>query len=373
MRIGIACYPTHGGSGAVASDLALALAARGHDIHVISYARPFRLGEFHENIIVHEVSVASYPVIQYPPYALALATKMVEVTRTYDLDLIHSHYAVPHAASAYLAQAILSERKLKTVTTLHGTDITLVGVDSSFFEVVKFAIEKSDAVTAVSQYLRNRTISEFGIRRDIEVIYNFVDTNRYRPVSDHCVREHFAPHGEKLLIHASNFRPVKRVGDVVRVFARVREKIPARLLLVGDGPERLFVQHLVRELNQTDHVVFMGLQDYLERILPCTDLLLLPSEQESFGLVALEAHACGVPVIASRVGGLPELVQDGKTGFLAPVGDVAEMAEKALTLLEDPKLHRSFSRKARRLAETRFRTDLVVPEYERLYERVLAA
>ncbi|GAB4255992.1 MAG: N-acetyl-alpha-D-glucosaminyl L-malate synthase BshA [Acidobacteriota bacterium] len=355
----------------VASELALALASRGHEIHVISYARPFRLGEFRENVLVHEVDIASYPLFQYPPYALALATKMVEVARNHQLDLIHSHYAVPHAASAYLARAILGDAGLKTVTTLHGTDITLVGLDSSFYEVVRFAIEQSDAVTAVSRYLKERTISEFAVRRPIHVVYNFVDTERYLPQSDHCVREYFAPQGEKLLIHASNFRPVKRVGDAVRVLARIREEIPARLLLVGDGPERLFVQQLVKELKLTDHVVFLGQQDYLERILPCTDVLILPSEQESFGLVALEAHACGVPVVAARVGGVPEVVEDGMTGFLVPVGEIGEMAAQVLRLLADDQLHREFSRRARERAERNFRTDLIVPEYERIYREVV--
>ncbi|MFZ0427858.1 MAG: N-acetyl-alpha-D-glucosaminyl L-malate synthase BshA [Acidobacteriota bacterium] len=371
MKIGIACYPTHGGSGVVASELAIGLAEKGHEIHIISYATPFRLGSFYENIYVHEVEVSSYPLFRYPPYALSLATKLVDVTREYHLDLVHSHYAIPHAASAYLAKKILGDRQLRTITTLHGTDITLVGLDSSFYQVIKFAIEESDGVTAVSEYLRKRTVEEFDIRREIRVIYNFVDTERYRPDAERCFRGHFAPEGEKILMHASNFRPVKRPGDAVRLLGRLRERIPAKLILVGEGPERLFVQQLVKELKLTGHVHFLGQQDYLEQLMACADLFVLPSEQESFGLVALEAHACGVPVIGTRVGGMPELVRDGETGFLVPVGEIGAMVDKAALLLSDEEMLRSFRLRARALAVEHFRREAIIPQYEALYREVL--
>ena len=371
MKIGIACYPTHGGSGVVASELAIGLAEKGHEIHIISYATPFRLGSFYENIYVHEVEVSSYPLFRYPPYALSLATKLVDVTREYHLDLVHSHYAIPHAASAYLAKKILGDQQLRTITTLHGTDITLVGLDSSFYQVIKFAIEESDGVTAVSEYLRKRTVEEFDIRREIRVIYNFVDTERYRPDAERCFRGHFAPEGEKILMHASNFRPVKRPGDAVRLLARLRERIPAKLILVGEGPERLFVQQLVKELKLTGHVHFLGQQDYLEQLMACADLFVLPSEQESFGLVALEAHACGVPVIGTRVGGMPELVRDGETGFLVPVGEIGAMVDKAALLLSDEEMLRSFRLRARALAIEHFRREAIIPQYEALYREVL--
>lgn len=373
MRIGIACYPTHGGSGAVASELAKHLATRDHEVHIVSYATPFRLGSYQENLYVHEVEVASYPLFKYPPYALSLATKLVDVAQEYDLDLIHSHYAVPHSASAFLAKSILGSHRLKTVTTLHGTDITLVGVDSSFSRVVKFAIEESDGVSAVSHYLRRKTIEEFQIEREISVVHNFVDTEKYHPESENCIREHFAPEGEKILMHASNFRPVKRVGDVVRVFERVRREMPAKLLLVGEGPERLFVQQLIRDLKLTQDVHFLGQQDYLEEPLACADLFLLPSEQESFGLVALEAHACGVPVIANHTGGIPEVVESGRTGYLTAVGEISQMSEYALELLSDSERYTEFSRRARQIACERFDWRDIVPAYERLYQDVIDA
>ena len=359
MKVGIACYPTHGGSGVVASELALGLAKRGHEVHIVSYATPFRLGSFQENLFIHEVTVASYPLFRYPPYALSLATKLVDVAQEYDLDIIHSHYAVPHAASAYLAKKILGSERLKIITTLHGTDITLVGVDESFNRVVKFAIEESDGVTAVSKYLRNRTIEEFHIRHPIRVIPNFVDNERFGGKENPCGREHFAQPDEKILMHASNFRPVKRVGDTVRVFERIRKKIPAKLLLVGEGPERLFVQQLVKELKISEDVRFLGEQDYLEEILNCADLFLLPSEQESFGLAALEAHASGVPVIATRTGGLPEVVVEGETGFLVPVGEI------------DSELHSSFRENARRLSRERFDIHSIIPQYEEFYRETM--
>lgn len=371
MKIAVVCYPTHGGSGVIASELALGLAGKGHDVHIVSYAVPFRLRTFHPNLVVHEVEVATYPLFKYPPYTLGLATKLAEVASDHRLDIIHAHYAVPHAVSAYLARQILGGSLPKVITTLHGTDITLVGGDRSFHRVIRFAIETSDTVTAVSEYLRRRTIEEFFIERPIDVIHNFVDTSRCRRLTDGCSREHWAPHGEKVLIHASNFRPVKRVSDVIRIFALVQKQVPSKLLLVGEGPERLFAQQLVKELKLSDHVHFLGTQDYLEEVLSCADLMLLPSEQESFGLVALEAMSCEVPVVASNVGGLPELVLDGETGFIFPVGEVREMATAAVQLLSDEQKLRDFRRRARRHAVESFDSSLILPKYERAYEELL--
>lgn len=371
MKIGIVCYPTHGGSGVVASELAIGLAKKGHEIHIVSYAPPFRLRAFYQNIFVHEIEVATYPLFKYPPYELGLVTKLVELAETHGLDIIHAHYAVPHAASAYLAKQIFNSKRLKTITTLHGTDITLVGADPSFQRVVKFAIEKSDGVTAVSRYLMKRTVEEFDIRREIRVIPNFVDIHRPSQIRDLCSREAWAPQGEKILMHASNFRPVKRIADVVRIFAKVREAIPAKLLLIGEGPERLFIQQLVRELKLNSDVHFMGEQDQLEPLFLCADLFLLPSEQESFGLTALEAMNCGVPVIATDIGGLPEVITHGQTGYLFPVGDIADMAASAISLLGDPARHELFKAQARRRAEQYFNGEKIIPIYEAFYEEIL--
>ena len=373
MKVGIVCYPTHGGSGVIASELALGLAENGHEIHIVSYAMPFRLGSFHQSVFVHEVEVATYPLFKYPPYALALATKLVDVAREYGLDLIHAHYAVPHAASAYLAKKMLRSQKLKTITTLHGTDITLVGADKSFDQVIKFNIEESDGVTAVSHYLQQRTIQEFNIDREIRVIYNFVDARRYSHESTDCAKGHFAPRGEKVLMHASNFRSVKRVEDVVHVFARIKEHISAKLLLIGEGPDRLLVQQKVKELNLSDDVVFLGEQDYMEELMSCADLFVLPSEQESFGLAALEAQSFGVPVIGTQVGGLPEVVAHGETGFLLPVGDIDGMAVKALELLQSPDQYAAFRKKARERVLHCFDSKLLIPQYEAYYQEILSS
>jgi N-acetyl-alpha-D-glucosaminyl L-malate synthase BshA len=371
MKVGIVCYPTHGGSGVVASELAIGLAKKGHEIHILSYAPPFRLRSFHQSIFIHEVEMASYPLFKYPPYALGLATKLVELVEAYDLELIHAHYAVPHAASAYLAKQVLSPQRIKIITTLHGTDITLVGADQSFHRVIKFTIEKSDGVTAVSEYLKQRTIREFDIQREIRVIYNFVDPVRPEQSQIQCDRASYAAHGEKILMHASNFRPVKRVGDVVRIFAQVQAKMPAKLILVGDGPERLFIQQLIKELKLSDNVYFLGEQDHLEPLFSCADLFLLPSEQESFGLTALEAMNCGVPVIGSETGGLPEVITHGQTGYLYPVGEIKKMAEKSIELLSEPQKHDLFKRQARRRATESFNADHIIPQYEAFYEEIL--
>jgi N-acetyl-alpha-D-glucosaminyl L-malate synthase BshA len=371
MNIGIVCYPTHGGSGVVASELAVGLARKGHQLHVLSYAPPFRLRAFHQNVFLHEVDVASYPLFKHPPYELGLATKLVELAEIHGLDIIHAHYAVPHAASAYLAKQILGTDRPKTVTTLHGTDITLVGADPSFRRIVRFAIERSDGVTAVSRYLKERTIREFDIRRDIRVIPNFVEIDRPDRIRDACSRAAFAPEGESILMHASNFRPVKRVADVVRIFALVRRQRPAKLLFVGDGPDRPHIQSLVREMGLGRDVHFLGEQDQLEPLFFCADLFLLPSEQESFGLTALEAMNCGVPVIATDIGGLPEVIADGDAGYLLPVGDIEGMASKAVALLSDRDRLERFRRQARRLARERFDAARIIPEYERFYEELL--
>ena len=370
MHIAIVCYPSHGGSGVIASELALGLADRGHLVHIVSYAVPFRLREFHPRVRLHEVEVATYPLFKYPPYTLGLATKLAEVATEERLDVIHAHYAVPHAVSAFLAREILGEGAPKIVTTLHGTDITLVGADESFHRVTRFAMQVSDAVTAVSEFLRQRTIEEFSLERDVDVIYNFVDTEAGR-VDASDGRSVWAAGGEKIVVHASNFRPVKRVSDVVRVFELVRRAVPAKLLLVGEGPERLFVQQLVKELKISDHVHFLGEQDNLHSIFSCADLLLLPSETESFGLVALEAMSCQVPVVGTRVGGLPEVVTHGESGFLAPVGEIREMADAATSLLTDEERHRRFAAAARERAVSAFDSNLIIPQYEALYERLL--
>lgn len=372
MKIGIVCYPTHGGSGVVASELAIGLAQKNHEVHIVSYAPPFRLHAFHKNIFIHEVEVASYPLFKYPPYALGLATKLVELAEQCDLELIHAHYAVPHAASAYLAKQILNTQKVKTITTLHGTDITLVGTDQSFRRVIKFTIEKSDGVTAVSNYLRQRTIEEFDIQREIRTIYNFVDPSRSAQEWNACTKESFAQAGEKILMHASNFRPLKRVGDVVRIFARVREQLPSKLILIGDGPERLFIQQLVKELKLNDDVYFLGTQDHTEPLFLCADLFLLPSEQESFGLTALEAMACSVPVIGTRIGGLPEVVVHDETGYLFPVGEIKRMADQAVLLLKDSEIHAQFKLNARRRATQFFNAEQIIQQYEAFYEEILS-
>ena len=373
MIIGIVCYPTHGGSGVVASELAIGLAQKGHVIHIVSYAPPFRLRTFHQNIFIHEVEAAAYPLFKAPSYELGLAAKLVELAEHHGLEIIHAHYAVPHAASAYLAKQIFNSGRLKTLTTLHGTDITLVGADPSYRRVVKFAIEQSDGVTAVSTYLKNRTVEEFGIRREIRVIPNFIEPDRPDRNRGQCSREAFAPHGEAILMHASNFRPVKRVADVVRIFARVRARIPAKLLLVGDGPDRPMVEQLAAALNLGADVHFLGEQDQLEPLFFCADLFLLPSEQESFGLTALEAMNCGVPVIATDVGGLPEVVVHGETGFLFPVGDIAAMADKAVEIMGDAPARERLSAQARLRAVQHFDAARIIPQYEAYYRDLVSS
>lgn len=372
MKIGISCYPTHGGSGVVATELSLQLANMGHEVHIISYATPFRLNMFHPNIVLHEVEVSVYPLLKYPPFGLSLATKLAEVASEHGLDILHAHYAVPHATSAWLARQLIAPRPIKIITTLHGTDITLVGSDPSFQRVVQFSIERSDGVTAVSHYLRTRTEEEFGIRREIRVIHNFIDPKRGEDPTRLCKKSQYAPNNEFILMHASNFRPVKRVTDVVRIFARVRAKLPAKLLLIGEGPERILVQQVVRELNLQRDVVFIGMVDHIDDLLKCADLFLLPSEQESFGLAALEAMNCRVPVIGARTGGLPEVVEHGVTGYLYPVGHINEMAEGCLDLLLHPEKLARFREAARRDAVDRFSIEVIMPQWMQFYEQTLA-
>ncbi len=370
LRIGITCYPTYGGSGIVATELGKELAERGHRVHFISYALPQRLERFHPRIFFHEVEVMSYPLFEHAPYVLALASKMAEIAHYEKLDLLHVHYAIPHAAAAYLAKKI-NANKLKIVTTLHGTDITLIGNDRTFLPVTKFSIEASDGVTAVSRFLKRVTLKEIKARKDIRVIPNFINTNVYRRAGDESCRRKIAHGNEKVLIHVSNFRPVKRIDDVVMIFKRVLQKVPCRLLLVGDGPERSRIEGLVRHERLQERVHFLGKQESVIELLCCSDLLLLPSETESFGLAALEAMSCSVPVIASRVGGLPEVVAHGETGYLHPVGQVDAMADSAVALLKNDRAWHRMSVMCRLRAERSFSVERILPRYEKFYTEIL--
>jgi N-acetyl-alpha-D-glucosaminyl L-malate synthase BshA len=362
-----------GGSGAVAVELGKQLARRGHSVHFISYRLPFRLGEFHSNVSFHAVDVSSYSLFEYPPHDLALAAKMAEVSRESRLDLLHVHYAIPHAIAGVLARDMLGDAAPKLVTTLHGTDITLVGQDRSFSEITRFGIERSDGVTAVSEFLRRMTVDEFQVKNAIEVIPNFVDASDYCPTRAYKNAAAFAAPGEKVLLHVSNFRPVKRVLDVVRILERVTREVPAVLLMVGEGPERASAQALARRLGIAERVRFLGTQETIEEIAGMADVFLLPSELESFGLSALEAMACGVPVVGSDAGGLPEVVKHTETGFLLPVGDVDGMATRTLEILKDGERRREMGDAGRRRAVSLFGADRIVSQYERLYERVVGS
>ncbi|MES1261722.1 MAG: N-acetyl-alpha-D-glucosaminyl L-malate synthase BshA [Acidobacteriota bacterium] len=374
MRIGITCYPTYGGSGIVATELGLELATRGHDIHFITYANPIRLDPSIPRIHYHEVEVSNYPLFQYPPYCLALASRMADVAESYDLDLLHVHYAIPHSISAMLArQMTQSRRTLPFITTLHGTDITLVGMDPSYFAITKFSIEQSDGVTSISENLRRQTEEVFGVSNEIRVIHNFVNCSTYSPDPERRGIERFAPEGEKLLIHLSNFRPVKRVNDCIRILAEVRKHTSARLLMVGDGPERGPAEHLAGQLGVQKYVDFLGKRNNVERLIRLAHVLLMPSEMESFGLAALEAMACGVPAVGTRVGGVPELITQGEDGFLENVGDVAAQSARVLELLTDAPLHERMAKAARKTALTCFCTEKIIPQYEKYYEDVLKA
>ncbi len=361
MRIGITCYPTYGGSGIVATELGLELAARGHDVHFITYANPIRLDTESPRVHYHEVEVSNYPLFQYPPYCLALASRMAEVAEDYRLDLLHVHYAIPHSISALLAKQMLQPRlSLPFITTLHGTDITLVGLDRSYYPITKFSIEQSDGITSISEDLRRHTVEVFGVQNEIRVIHNFVNIDLYKPLPER-------PREEKRLVHLSNFRPVKRVLDCIYILAEVRRHVAAHLYMIGDGPERGPAQRLARELGIDNHVTFMGKQDHVERLIPQNHVLLLPSEMESFGLAALEAMACGVPPVATCVGGVPELITHGHDGFLEATGDISAQSARVVELLTDEALYERVSAAARRTAVERFSTDLIIPRYEQYY------
>jgi N-acetyl-alpha-D-glucosaminyl L-malate synthase BshA len=373
LKIGITCYPTYGGSGIVATELGLELATRGHEIHFITYSNPIRLDSGLPRIHYHEVEVSNYPLFQYPPYCLALASRMSDVAESYQLDLLHVHYAIPHSISALLArQMTAKKRRLPFITTLHGTDITLVGVDRSYFGITKFSIEQSDGITAISEDLRRHTVETFEVDNEIRVIHNFVNCETYQPDPDRHGIERYAPDGEKLLIHLSNFRPVKRVLDCIRIFAEVRKHADARLLMVGDGPERGPAEHLAWTLGVKQHVDFLGKQNHVEQLIRLAHVILMPSEMESFGLAALEAMACGVPAVSTRVGGVPELITDGEDGFLEEVGDIPRLAARATQLVTDDALHARMAAAARHTAVNRFSTETLIPQYEAYY-RIMKA
>lgn len=372
MKIGIVCYPTYGGSGVLATELGIGLAKRGHEVHFITYKRPARLVTFQENVFYHEVSGEDYPLFEYAPYETALASKLVEIVKFEKLDLLHVHYAIPHAAVAYMAKKILlTEGKyIPFVTTLHGTDITLVGNNSNFEPVVSFSINKSDGVTAVSESLRQQTLDQFNIENDIKVIYNFIDFARFRKSDKDHFKKAIAPNGERILVHTSNFRKVKRVEDVIAIFKEVYQEIPSKLLLIGDGPERHNLEELCRKIGLCHEIRFLGKQDAIEELLAIADLFLIPSEKESFGLAALEAMACEVPVISTDVGGLPEVNIHGKTGFMSQVGDVQSMAQHAINILSHDDILDKFRKNAMEQAK-RFDIHEILPQYEAYYESIL--
>jgi L-malate glycosyltransferase len=370
MRIGITCYPTYGGSGVVATELGIELAARGHEVHFISYAMPIRLHGAGERIFFHEVEVTTYPLFDHPPYTLSLAVKMFEVADEAQLDLLHVHYAIPHSVSALLARSMAAPRRLPFITTLHGTDITLVGSDRSYLPITRFSIEESDGVTAISHYLKDRTVKEFDIRRPIEVIPNFVNCDLYCRCENSPLRAQWAPNGEPILMHLSNFRPVKRVTDVVEIFALVRAKMPAKLILIGDGPDRGAAEYLARKKKISRDVIFLGKQDNVQQKLGVADLFLLPSDLESFGLAALEAMACEVPVIASDVGGLPEVITHGVDGYLVPPRDVAAAGKYAIDILSLPDRGREMGKLARINARKNYCANDIIPRYEAYYRSV---
>lgn len=372
MRIGISCYPTIGGSGAVATELGKALAERGHEVHFIVSDIPFRLGTYHQNIYIHEMDTMTYPVLRTPPHDFTLAALMADVISQYDLDILHAHYALPFAVCGFLAKNMLNKHPVKLVTTLHGTDVTVLAQDKSLFRVMKLGIEQSDAVTAVSHSLVNQTKELFGIEREIECVHNFIDSEVFHPDQAPSIRSCFAASDEKVLLHISNFRKVKRLPDLIAVFKRIVERVPAHLLLVGEGPELNTVRDLVAHYRLKNNVHFLGKQDDVAPLYASADLFLLPSEKESFGLVALEAMACGVPVIGSNAGGLEEVIVHGQTGFTSPVGDVETMAMYAIRALEDRELYQELSRKARDWAVSAFSLEEKVAQYEHIYERLMA-
>jgi len=373
MNIAIVCYPTFGGSGVLATELGKVLAEKGHNIHFITYQQPVRLSGFHANIFYHEVRVPTYPLFDFPPYETALASAMVDVANNHDIDILHVHYAIPHASAAYMAKQILMKqgKRLPVITTLHGTDITLVGRDKTYSPVVTFSMEESDALTAVSENLKEETYRNFSIQKPIDVIYNFIDIKRFNRKPVDAFKKLIAPNGEKIIVHASNFRKLKRIQDVVKIFLEIDKKIPSKLLLIGDGPERPEIEAFTRTCNQCGEIKFLGKQEQIEDILPIADLFLLPSEYESFGLAALEAMAAEVPVISTNAGGLPEININGFSGYMSKVGDIDDMSKNAIAILSDSATHLQF--KANALAQAkRFGIDTIVPQYEALYERVIS-
>lgn len=373
MNIAIVCYPTFGGSGVLATELGKALADKGHNVHFITYQQPVRLNGFFANIYYHEVRVPTYPLFDFPPYETALASAMVDVVQNHDIDLLHVHYAIPHASSAYLAKKILEKqnKNIPVITTLHGTDITLVGKDKTYSPVVTFSMEESDVLTAVSENLKSETYKNFEISKEVEVIHNFVDVARFHKKPIEAFKSLIAPKGEKIIVHASNFRPVKRVDDVIKTYLLINEKIPSKLLLIGDGPERPVLESYSRKLACHNDIRFLGKQEQMEDILPIADLFLLPSEYESFGLAALEAMAAEVPVISTNAGGLPEIIIDGYCGYMSNIGDTQNMAENALKILSDDTAHHSFKLNALHQAE-KFDIHNIIPKYEALYKRVIS-
>jgi N-acetyl-alpha-D-glucosaminyl L-malate synthase BshA len=372
MNIAIVCYPTFGGSGVLATELGKALAEKGHLVHFITYQQPVRLSGFHANLFYHEVRVPTYPLFDFPPYETALASAMVDVVINHDIQLLHVHYAIPHAAAAYMAKQILAKKgiSLPVITTLHGTDITLIGKDKTYSPVVTFSMEESDALTAVSENLKEETYKNFNISKPIEVIYNFVDIANFNKKPVDAFKKMVAPNSEKIIMHASNFRKLKRVRDVVEIFIRITKEMPAKLLLIGDGPERPELESYTRSLPLCNDIKFLGKQEQIEDILPIADLFLLPSEYESFGLSALEAMAAEVPVISTNAGGLPEININGFSGFMSNVGDIEDMSKNAIAILSDPLVHQQFKSNAFTQAK-RFGIDTIVPQYEALYEQVL--
>lgn len=372
MNIGIVCYPTFGGSGVLATELGKALADKGYGIHFITYQQPVRLTGFSANIFYHEVRVPAYPLFDFPPYETALASTMVDVVKNNTVDLLHVHYAIPHASAAFMAKQILAEEKIHVpfITTLHGTDITLVGRDKTYAPVVTFSINKSDAITAVSDNLRKETLDNFDIKKEIDVIHNFVDIKRFSVKPMDAFKKVIAPNGEKIILHASNFRKIKRIGDVIYTFNKIRKSIPSKLLLVGDGPERHMAEELCRELGIFEEARFVGKQQDMEDIYAIADLFLLPSEYESFGLAALEAMAAGTPVVATNAGGIPEIITHGKNGYLSEIGNVEQMSNHAISILGNNVTLEAFSAAARKQAET-FDIHNIVPKYEQLYQKVL--
>ncbi|MFC4263491.1 N-acetyl-alpha-D-glucosaminyl L-malate synthase BshA [Ferruginibacter yonginensis] len=372
MNIAIVCYPTFGGSGVLATELGKALADMGHSIHFITYQQPVRLGGFHANIFYHEVRVPTYPLFDFPPYETALASTMVDVVNNHAIDLLHVHYAIPHASAAYMAKQILAKqgKHIPVITTLHGTDITLVGRDKTYSPVVTFSMEESDVLTAVSNNLKAETYKYFDIVKPIEVIYNFVDVKRFHKKPITAFKKLIAPDGERIIIHASNFRKVKRVDDVIKTFLLIAKEIPAKLLLIGDGPERPEIESMTRNCTAKDDIKFLGKQEQMEDLLPIADLFLLPSEYESFGLAALEAMAAEVPVISSNAGGLPEIIINGDCGYMSNVGDVADMAANAIKILKDDAVYATFKANALLQAQ-RFDIENIVPQYEAMYQRII--